>query len=158
MFDAIAFIIKGALVGALGGLVLPAGWMSLVFGAQPFLRQLSDGSGIFEILTSLVVIPFGTLFVGLVEGGLVTTTLFGAASGAVIGLLVLILRRFATRAVIGVIVGLLALAVAILLAVGKADEMALATGLAGLPAWVLLALYVAAAAWLGWRLPLSTAA
>jgi hypothetical protein len=158
MIDAIAFIIKGALAGALGGLILPAAWMSLVFGAQPFFRQFSDGSGIFQILTSLVVIPFGTLFVGLIEGGLVTTTLFGAASGAAVGLLVLALRRFVRRPVIGGIAGLLALAVAVFLVALRSDEIALATGLVGLPAWVLLVLYVVAVAWLGWRLPLSTAA
>lgn len=158
MIDAIAFIIKAGLAGGLGGLVFPAAWMSLVFGAQPFLRQFSDGSSAFEILTSLVAIPFSTLFVGLIEGGLVTTTLFGAASGAAVGVLVLALRRFARRPVIGGVSGLLALATAVFLALERAGEVALATGLVGPPAWALLALYVAAAAWLGWRLPLNTAA
>ncbi len=158
MIDAIAFLIKGALIGGLGGLMLPAALMSLVFGLHPFLQQFTDGSSILQIVTSLIAIPFSTLFTGLIEGGLVTTALFGAASGGAVALLVLALRRFVGRPVIAVIAGILAGVVATLLAVTQAGEITLATGLTGPGLWLLLATYVAAVVWLGWRMQLSTAA
>ncbi|MFC1465124.1 MAG: hypothetical protein ACFLMY_09770 [Candidatus Brachytrichaceae bacterium NZ_4S206] len=158
MIDAIAFLVKGALIGGLGGLVLPTVWISLVFGLRPFLEQFTDGSGILQIVTSLIAIPFSTLFTGLLEGGLVTTTLFGAASGAGVALLVLALRRFIGRPVIAGIAGALAAAAAIFLASTRSAEIALLTGLTGPSLWLLLAAYVAVVIWLGWRLQVSTAA
>lgn len=158
MIDAIAFLVKGALIGGLGGLVLPTVWISTVFGLRPFLQQFTDGSSIVEIVTSLIAIPFSTLFTGLLEGGLVTTTLFGAASGAGVALLVLTLRRFVGRPLIAAIAGALAAAGAIFLAFTRAPEIALMTGLTGPNLWPLLAAYVAIVVWLAWRLQISTAA
>lgn len=158
MIDAIAFLVKGALIGGLAGLILPTVWLSLVFGLRPFLAQFTDGSGIPQILTSLIAIPFSTLFTGLLEGGLVTTMLFGAANGAAVALLVLVLRRFIGRPVIAAIAGGLAAATAIFLATAHASEVALLIGLAGLNLWPLLAAYVAVVVWLGWRLQVSAAA
>lgn len=158
MIDAIAFLVKGALIGGLGGLILPTVWISLVFGLRPFLEQFTDGSGILQIVTSLIAIPFSTLFTGLLEGGLVTTALFGAASGAVVALLVLALRRFIGRPIIAGIAGALAAGAAIFLASTRSAEIALLTGLTGPSLWLLLAAYVAVVVWLGWRLQINTAA
>lgn len=158
MIDAIAFLVKGALIGGLGGLILPTVWISLVFGLRPFLEQFTDGSGILQIVTSLIAIPFSTLFTGLLEGGLVTTALFGAASGAGVALLVLALRRFIGRPIIAGIAGALAAGAAIFLASTRSAEIALLTGLTGPSLWLLLAAYVAVVVWLGWRLQINTAA
>ncbi|MFN4294749.1 MAG: hypothetical protein ACK4JD_11505, partial [Thermoflexales bacterium] len=68
MIDAIAFLVKGALIGGLGGLVLPTVWLSLVFGFRPFLEQFTDGSSILQIVASLIAVPFSALFTGLLEG------------------------------------------------------------------------------------------
>lgn len=158
MIDAIAFLVKGALIGGLGGLILPTVWISLVFGLRPFLEQFTDGSGILQIVTSLIAIPFSTLFTGLLEGGLVTTALFGAASGTGVALLVLALRRFIGRPIIAGIAGALAAVAAIFLASTRSAEIALLTGLTGPSLWLLLAAYVAVVVWLGWRLQINTAA
>ncbi|MCS6849417.1 MAG: hypothetical protein RMN52_17085 [Anaerolineae bacterium] len=158
MIDAIAFLVKGALIGGLGGLVLPTVWISLVFGLRPFLEQFTDGSSILQIVTSLIAIPFSTLFTGLLEGGLVTTTLFGAASGAGVALLVLVLRRFIGRTAIAVVAGVVAAGVSLFLGTTRSNEIALMTGLAGPNLWVLLAAYVVIVAWLGRQLQISTAA
>ncbi len=158
MIDAIAFLVKGALIGGLGGLTLPTVWLSLSFGLRPFLMQFADGSGVLQIITSLIAIPFSTLFTGLLEGGLVVTTLFGAASGAGVALLVLALRRFIGRPAIAGIAGALAAIAAIFLASTRSAEVALVTGLAGPSLWLLLTAYVAIVIWLGWRLQISAAA
>ncbi|MCS7056030.1 MAG: hypothetical protein NZM18_07675 [Thermoflexales bacterium] len=158
MIDAIALLIKGALIGGLGGLILPTVWLSLVFGLRPFLAQFGDGSSILTILTSLIAIPFGTLFTGLLEGGLVATTLFGAASGGGVALLVLLLRRFIGRPLIAAIAGVLAAGAAVFLAAARSSEIALMIGLTGPSLWLLLAAYVAVVVWLGWRLQINTAA
>ncbi|GIV83173.1 MAG: hypothetical protein KatS3mg052_0180 [Candidatus Roseilinea sp.] len=158
MIDAVAFLIKGALIGGLGGLILPTVWVSLFFGLRPFLQQFTDGSGILQILASLIAIPFGAFFIGLLEGGLIVTTLFGAASGAGVAMLVLALRRFVSRLAIAGIAGALAAMAAVFLMYTRSSEVTLATGLAGPGLWSLLATYVAVVIWLGWRLQISAAA
>ncbi|PJF46868.1 MAG: hypothetical protein D6709_06075 [Chloroflexi bacterium] len=158
MIDAVAFLIKGALIGGLGGLILPTVWVSLFFGLRRFLQQFTDGSDILQILASLIVIPFGAFFTGLLEGGLIVTTLFGAASGVGVALLVLALRRFISRLAIAGIAGALAAMAAVFLTSTRSSEVTLATGLAGPSLWSLLAAYVAVVIWLSWRLQINTAA
>lgn len=94
MIDAIALIVKGALIGGLGGLLLPTLLISIVFNGSAFIHQFSNGSGVLAIVTSLITIPFSALFVGLLEGGLVTTAVFGMATGAAVALVVALSRRF----------------------------------------------------------------
>jgi hypothetical protein len=150
--DAIAQIIKGVLLGALGGLLIPTAWMSVVFGGPTFIQQFSDGSNIVVILTSLIAIPFSTLWRGLLDGGLLTTVLFGAATGAVIGLLTLIIRQFTTKRASAIVSAGLALVVVVVLVLTQSGQITLATGLTGAQIWVLAALYVLGAAWLGYTL------
>ncbi len=151
MINAIALIIKGALIGGLGGLLVPATWMALVFGLGPFLQQFADNQSIFVILTSLISIPFSILFQGLLEGGLILTTIFGAASGAAVAILVLVLQRFSKR-VATVVVGILALIVAVVIGLTQSAQITLALGLTGVQIWVLLALYAVCFAALAFKL------
>lgn len=152
VIDSVALLIKGFLLGGLGGLLLPALWMSIVFGGPTFVWQFSDGSNILAILTSLITIPFSTLFQGLLEGGLISATLFGAVSGVAVGAVVLLLRRFANRRAMALICGTLALIIALVIVLTRGPEITFATGLSGAQVWVLCVLYVAAIAWLGWKL------
>lgn len=151
-------VLKGVLIGGLGGLVLPAIWMSLVFGLRGFLAQFTDGTSLPVILTSLISIPFSTMFRGLLEGGLLTTTVFGALSGAAVAVLAVILRRFLDRRATAIACGVMAFAVAALMVFTQGSEITLATGLIGAQIWVLVLMYAAMVAWLGYILPRRTAA
>lgn len=152
MIDAIALIVKGALIGGLGGLLLPTLLISIVFNGSAFIHQFSNGSGVLAIVTSLITIPFSTLFVGLLEGGLVTTAVFGMATGAAVALVVALSRRFGGQRLAAVVCAVLATLVALVLLVMQPAQMTLLTGLSGAWLWLLMALYVAATAWLGWAL------
>jgi hypothetical protein len=148
MINATALVIKGALLGGLGGLIVPALWMALVFGAQPFLRQFTDGSNIIVILTSLISIPFSVLFQGLLEGGLIETTIVGAASGAVVAILVMALRRLVSKRLLPFVVAAIAAVAALIFGLTQTSRLVLATGLGGWQIWGLLALYVISLAFL----------
>jgi hypothetical protein len=152
LIDSVARVIKGFLLGGLGGLLLPTAWMAIVFNGSAFLGQFTDGTSIYVILTSMIAMPFSTLFQGLLEGGLLQTALFGAASGAAIAVLGLVLRRFVSRRGIAIISGVLALIVAIALVVTQSPQIMFATGLVGAQIWVLCAIYVVALTWLSYWL------
>jgi hypothetical protein len=142
MINATALVIKGALLGGLGGLVVPTLWMTLVFGVQPFLQQFSNGSNIVVILTSLISIPFSIMFQGLLEGGLIETILVGAASGAVVAILVMVLKRFVNKRALPFVIAGIAAVAALIFGLTQAARLTLATGLGGWQIWVLLVLYV----------------
>lgn len=152
MIDSTAHVIKGAVLGALGGLLLPVVWMSVIFGGPTFIAQFSDGSSLPAILTSLIAIPFSTMWRGLLEGGLITTTIFGLVSGILIAILTLALRSTMDKRRSALVAGALALLVFVLVALTQSIEITLATGLIGAQIWVLGVLYVAGAAWLGYKL------
>jgi hypothetical protein len=156
--DAFAMVLKGFLLGGLGGLVLPTIWMAIVFGSPGFFRQFTDGTSLPVILTSVISIPFSTMFRGLIEGGLVQTIVFGAVSGAAVAIVALLLRRFLERRWVAVVCSIMALAVGAALVYTQSSEITLATGLFGAQIWVLVLMYVAMIAWLGYTLPQRTAA
>jgi hypothetical protein len=146
--DTIALVIKGVLLGGLGGLILPTLWMSIVFSGADFLQQFTNGTNVLVIATSLIAIPFSTMFTGLIEGGLRDTMLFGAITGAVIAVLIAILGRFMfKRNVVLVIIGLGVVA-AFLLVLTQSQQITLSLGLQGAQIWVLALLYVLLVAWL----------
>lgn len=142
MINATALIVKGALLGGLGGLIVPTLWMTLVFGSQPFLQQFTNGSNIVVILTSLISIPFSIMFQGLLEGGLIETILVGAASGAGVAILVMVLRRFVSKRALPFVIAAIAAVAALIFGLTQATRLTLATGLGGWQIWVLLGLYV----------------
>ena len=150
--DSIAHAIKGTFLGALGGLLLPVVWMSIVFGGPGFVRQLNDGSSIFVILTSLIAIPFSTAWRGLFDGGLITTIEFGAAAGLVIAIVTLVFRQALTKRTAAIVCGVFALVVAVALIVMQSSQITLATGLIDLQIWVLAALFIVASAWLAYKM------
>jgi len=152
MIDSIAHTIKGFALGAIAGLVVPAAWMTIVFGGPTFIKQFSDGRNIAVILTSIISIPFSILFQGLMGGGLLTMVIFGAASGVVVAILTLIVRPVMSKRMTAILCAVLALIVAIILVLTQSAEITLSTGLVSAQTWVLAALYVMFAAWLGYKL------
>jgi len=150
--DSIAHTIKGTVLGALAGLALPVVWMTIVFGGPALVKEFSDGRAITVILTSLISIPFSILFQGLVSGGLLSLIAFGAATGFVIAIITLIVRGFATKQAAAAFCAALAFIAAVFLVLTQSPGITLATGLTGGQIWVLAALYVLAAAWLGYKL------
>ena len=146
--DTIALVVKGVLLGGLGGLILPTLWMSIVFNGSEFLQQFSNGTNVLIIATSLIAIPFSVMFRGLIEGGLRDTTLFGAATGAVVAVLLAVLSRFTTKRNAALVVIAVGVVVALLLALTQSDQITLSLGLQGPQIWVLVLLYVLLVAWL----------
>jgi hypothetical protein len=146
--DTIALVIKGVLLGGLGGLILPTLWMSIVFSGADFLQQFTNGTNVLVIATSVIAIPFSVMFRGLIEGGLRDTTLFGAATGAVVAILLAILSRFTTKRNAALVVIAVGVVVGLLLALTQTDQITLALGLQGVQIWVLMLLYVLLVAWL----------
>lgn len=150
--DSIAHIIKGLVLGALGGLLIPVVLMSIVFGGPGFIKQLNDGTSVPVILTSLISIPFSALFTGLIEGGLLTTIEFGVVTGGFLAIVTLLIRQFVTKRTSALVCGVLALVIAIVVVLTNSNQITLSTGLAGVQVWVLAALYVLGCAWLGYKL------
>ena len=152
MIDSIAHIIKGFALGGLAGLFVPTAWMTIVFGGPTFVKEFSDGRAIAVILTSIISIPFSILFQGLFGGGLLTTVIFGAASGIVIAIVTLIVRPFTTKQSASILCAVLALIAAVILVLTQSSEITLSTGLVGAQIWVLAGLYILTTAWLGYKL------
>jgi hypothetical protein len=146
--DTIALIIKGVLLGGLGGVVLPTLWMSIVFSGAEFLQQFTNGTSVLAILTSVFTIPFSIMFTGLVEGGLRDTAMFGAITGAVVALLLSILSRFTSKRNAALVIIGAGVIVALLLVLTQSNMITLSLGLQGAQIWVLALLYVLMVAWL----------
>lgn len=153
MIDTVALFIKGALLGGLLGFVGSAAYLVLVFGLPSFLDLVGTGSSIAVILSSLISIPFSVVWLALLEGSLVSAALIGLVMGLAVALVVLIMRKAgATKRTAALVCGGLALAAAILFGLTQQTQITLSTGLTGVHVWVLCAIYVALAAWLGWTL------
>lgn len=146
--DVIALIIKGAILGGLGGLILPALWMAIVFNGADFLQQFTNGTNVLVIATSLIAIPFTVLFQGLIGGGLRDTLLFGAATGVVVALLIAILSQFTSKRNATIVIVAVGVVAALLLVLTQRDTITLSLGLEGAQIWVLALLYVLLVAWL----------
>lgn len=148
IIDVIALIIKGVLLGGLGGVLLPTLLMSVVFNGADFLAQFSNGTNVLVIATSLIAIPFTVLFQGLIGGGLRDTLVFGAITGAAVAVLVAILGQFTSKRNASLIITAIGVIVALWLVLAQSNEITLALGLDGVQIWVLAALYVLLIAWL----------
>lgn len=146
--DAIALVIKGAILGGLGGLILPALWMSIVFNGAEFIQQFTNGTNVLVIATSVIAIPFTVLFQGLIGGGLRDTLLFGAATGAVVALLIAILGHFISKRNVTIIIIVAGVLAALALVLTQSNEITLSLGLEGAQIWVLALLYALLVAWL----------
>ena len=150
--DAIALVIKGAILGGLGGLILPALWMSIVFNGAEFIQQFTNGTNILVIATSVIAIPFTVLFQGLIGGGLRDTLLFGAVTGSVVALLIAILGHFTSKRNATIVIVLAGVLAALALALTQSNEITLSLGLEGAQIWVLALLYALLVAWLSYSL------
>ncbi len=150
--DAIALVIKGAILGGLGGLILPALWMSIVFNGAEFIQQFTNGTNVLVIATSVIAIPFTVLFQGLIGGGLRDTLLFGAVTGAVVALLIAILGHFTSKRNATIVIVLAGVLAALALALTQSNEITLSLGLEGAQIWVLALLYALLVAWLSYSL------
>ncbi len=150
--DAIALVIKGAILGGLGGLILPALWMSIVFNGAEFIQQFTNGTNVLVIATSVIAIPFTVLFQGLIGGGLRDTLLFGAVTGAVVALLIAILGHFTSKRNVTIVTVLAGVLAALVLVLTQSNEITLSLGLEGAQIWVLALLYALLVAWLSYSL------
>jgi hypothetical protein len=148
MIDLVALAIKGAILGGLGGLFLPALWMAIVFNGADFLQQFTNGTNVLVIATSLIAIPFTVLFQGLIGGGLRDTLVFGAATGVVVAMLIAILTRFTSNRNATLIIMVVGVLAALLLVLTQSNEITLALGLEGAQIWVLALLYALLIVWL----------
>lgn len=146
--DLIALAIKGAILGGLGGVLLPTLWMSIVFSGADFLAQFTNGTNVLVIATSVIAIPFTILFQGLIGGGLRDTFVVGAVSGMVVALLIAILTKFTSKRNAALVITVLGVIAALVLVLTQSNEITLALGLEGLQIWVLGLLYVLLIAWL----------
>lgn len=146
--DLIALTIKGAILGGLGGVLLPTLWMAIVFNGADFLQQFTNGTNVLVIATSVIAIPFTILFQGLIGGGLRDTLVFGAATGVVVALLIAILNRFTSKRNSALVIIAIGVVAALLLVLTQSNEITLALGLEGAQIWVLALLYVLLVAWL----------